>query len=263
MSDIRFPEDLDGSSDPWINFSTQRPQYTRRTGSTRQIRIDDGPGSNTPGPPGTRAPAAASSVSLYFPTGHTINDSLGYDSQEEGIAGALISQFLSSGSGPQDITTNDIDEIATGVGVRSLSAFPGGAVFSRNRGRVANPREFMMFKSPSIREFSFAFTFIPQSEKEAGSLPGIIKFFRQAAYPRESPTRTEYIFPDTFKIAYQNAGGGGIIRIPEVACTSINVTYNPNSISFFRNNGMPVQTTLELSFTELKPIARRLVNEGF
>lgn len=262
MAEIRFPEDLDGFNDPWIVFSTQRPQYSRTGRSTREVKTNDGPVRNTPGAPGTRGPAAARSVSLYFPTGHNISDSLGYDSQEEGVAGALIDKFISNQSGAQEITREDVGDILTGSGTRAASAVvPGGAVFSRNRGRVANPREFMMFKAPSIREFSFSFTFIPQSEKEAESLPNIIRFFRQAAYPIE--TSTEYIFPDTFVISYRGVGGGRIIKIPEVACTSINVTYNPNSISFFRDNGMPVQTTLELSFTELKPISRQLVDEGF
>jgi len=259
MTEIRFPEDLDGFNDPWIVFSTQRPQYSRGGRSTREVKTNDAP----PGPPfpGGRRSAPAGSVSLYFPTGHTINDALGYDSQEEGIAGAVINKFLSSGGGSQEVTENDIKDIAVGSGIRALSALPGGAVFSRDRGRVANPREFMLFKAPSIREFSFSFTFIPQSEKEAESLPDIIRFFRRAAYPEETPT--EYIFPDTFNISYKGAGGGKLVKIPEVACTSVNVTYNPNSISFFRDNGMPVQTTLELSFTELKPISRQLIDQGF
>lgn len=261
MASIRFPEDLDGGTDPWIVFSTQRPQYSRRNRSVTEVQINDSP--PFPGGPiaGGAGAGGGNSVALYFPTGHTINDSLGYESQEEGIAGLAISRILSGGGGAQEIVNADIGEAAKGAGARAAAAaLPGGAVFTRSRGRVANPREFMMFKAPSIREFSFSFTFIPQTKGEADSLPNIIRFFREAAYPVE--TLTEYIFPDTFRIAYKN-GGGGIIKIPEVACTSINVTYNPNSISFFRDNGMPVQTTLELSFTELKPISRQLVGEGF
>jgi len=261
MASLRFPEDLDGGTDPWIVFSTQRPQYSRGGRSTREVQVNDGP----PFPGGPIASGAGAgggnSVALYFPTGHTINDSLGYESQEEGLAGLAISRLLSQGGGAEDVVNADIGEVAAGAAARTAAAAaPGGAVYTRSRGRVANPREFMLFKAPSIREFSFSFTFIPQTKGEADNLPNIIRFFREAAYPVE--TATEYIFPDTFRISYKN-GGGGIIKIPEVACTSINVTYNPNSISFFRDNGMPVQTTLELSFTELKPISRQQVEQGF
>jgi len=54
-----------------------------------------------------------------------------------------------------------------------------------------------------------------------------------------------------------------MIRIPEVALTSVNVAYNPNSISYFRYDNMPVEITMELSFQELRPIDRSMVEQGF
>lgn len=245
----RFPENLDGNTDPWILFTTQSAQYKRRNRSVGDIDLDSKDGN---------------SVALYFPTSHTINDNINYESFEEGFTGFLVNRMLSGGARVEDVTNIDFGESAAAVGRTSLrnlsSVRPGGSVVTRNQGRVTNPREFMMFKSPGIRTFSFSFTFIPQSKSEADSVPEIIKFFRSAAYPEETPL--EYIFPDTFNITYQQANEG-IIKIPELACTSVSVVYNPNSISFFKNNGMPVETTLELSFTELRPVNRTLVEEGY
>jgi hypothetical protein len=247
MAQIRFPEDLNGFSDPWIVFSTQRPRYDRSNRSTGEIRTEGG-----------------SQVALYFPTNHTISDSINYESQEEGMTGRAINRLQQQGADISDITKESVQAVAEGIGRGvtrgAAAALPGGSVIARNQGRVTNPKEFMMFKSPGIREFSFEFTFIPQSEQEAESVTDILRFFRSAAYPEEAAL--EYKFPDTFNISYRQALGG-IIKIPEVACTAISVVYNPNSISFFRNNGMPVETNLSLSFTELRPISKQLVEQGF
>ena len=242
MANLRFPEDLDGNTDPWILFSTQRPQYDRRNRPVSEIEKT----------------GTGDSVGLYFPVGHSISDSLNYGSFEEGLAGMAIDRFSRQGRNTQDITGDDVREVARST-LRDLTPGQVGDVLRRREGKVTNPREFMMFNAPNIRDFSFSFRFVPHSEKEARDVPEIIKFFRLAAYPRESTT--QYIFPDTFKVNYKQ-GGTGIIKLPELACTSVNVTYNPNSISYFRDNGIPVEITLELSFTELRPISRTQVEQG-
>ena len=242
MANLRFPEDLDGNTDPWILFSTQRPKYDRQNRPVSRVTET---GTNN-------------SVGLYFPVGHSISDSLNYGTFEEGLAGMAIDRFSRRGRNVQDITGDDVREVAGSI---ARSATPGniGDVLTRRAGKATNPREFMMFNAPNIRDFSFSFRFVPHSFKEANDVPEIIKFFRVAAYPRESTT--QYIFPDTFKVNYKQ-GGTGIIKLPELACTSVNVTYNPNSISYFVDNGIPVEITLELSFTELRPISRTQVERG-
>lgn len=246
MAQIRFPENLDGYNDPWVVFTTQKPSYKRSNRSTGETQQQEG----------------GDQVALYFPSGHTISDSLNYESYEPGVGGLVFNRvFGNESSDTEEITNQELVGAATRSALRGVGdALTGGSV-SRSQQRVTNPREFMMFSSPGIREFSFSFTFVPQSQTEADAVPRIIQFFRRAAYPEETDG-IEYKFPDAFNISYRQANEG-IIKIPEVACTSITVTYNPNSISFFKNNGMPVETTLELSFTELRPIARSLVDQGF
>jgi len=247
MANLRFPENLDGSSSPWILFATQKPQYDRRSISAKTS-------------------ASGDSVGLYFPTGYTVSDSLDYDTGDLGIIGGTIDKFSSVAGGT---TIDDVRKLVgetagagAGTGLRALSALTGtGDIYKRASQRVANPQEFMLFKSPGMREFSFSFTFLPQSETEADVVPQIIRFFRAAAYPIELNS-LEYRFPDTFAISFQQSPND-VIRMPEVACKSVNVTYNPNSMSYFTNGNQPVETTLELSFTELRPISRSLVEQGF
>jgi hypothetical protein len=246
MANLRFPENLDGSFSPWILFATQRPQYDRRVNAAKASQTGE-------------------SVGLYFPTGHNVSDSLEYDTGELGLIGGTINKFVNNGGGT---TTDNVQKLvqsaraAGGVGARTAAAAVGaGDVYNRANQRVANPQEFMLFKSPGMRDFSFSFTFLPQSQTEADVVPRIIQFFRVAAYPRELDS-LEYQFPDTFAISFQQSSDD-VIRMPEVACTGVNVTYNPNSMSYFTNGNQPVETTLELSFTELRPISRSLVEQGF
>jgi hypothetical protein len=242
---IRFPENLNGYNDSWILFTTQRPTYQRKNQSIGATSILEG----------------GEIVALYFPTGHTISDNLNYESYEPGIAGLIYNRvFGNETSDTEELSNTDIAAGATSSALRGIGSAISGGTAARNQQKVTNPREFMMFRSPGIREFSFSFTFIPQSQAEASSVPEIIHFFRKAAYPEET-SGIEYKFPDAFNIQYK--ASSDIIKIPEVVCTAVTVTYNPNSISFFRNNGMPVETTLELSFMELRPISRGLVEEGY
>ena len=247
MANLRFPETLDGTFSPWILFAAQRPTYNRRANAPKVSQTGD-------------------SVGLYFPTGHTVSDELNYDTDELGLLGGTINSFMNNGSGT---TTDEVKELvkdtASNVGragVRgAASAVGAGGIYNRANRKVSNPQEFMLFNSPGMRSFSFSFSFLPQSQNEADTVPQIIQFFRKSAYPRELNT-LEYEFPDTFAISFQQSADD-IIRMPELACTSVSVSYNPNSMSYFTRGSQPVETTLELSFTELRPISRSLVEQGF
>jgi len=54
-----------------------------------------------------------------------------------------------------------------------------------------------------------------------------------------------------------------MIKIPEVACTGVEVTYNSNTQSYFTRGNIPVQIDLSVSFQELKAITRDDIDEGF
>jgi hypothetical protein len=245
MANLRYPENLDGSNTPWILFNTQKPQYNRRINSAK-------------------VSSTGESVGLYFPVGHTVADELNYETGELGLVGGLIDKFSSGG-----VTNDGVKKLvesaraAGGVGARAAAGAVGaGDVYNRANQRVPNPQEFMLFKSPGMRSFSFSFTFLPQSQTEADTVPRIIRFFRAAAYPVELDS-LEYQFPDTFSVSYSEGTSDNVIRMPELACTGVSVTYNPNSMSYFTNGNQPVETTMELSFTELRPISRSLVEQGF
>lgn len=264
IGNLRYPIDLDGDGNPWVTFSTHRPRYAN--GGTK-----------------INTEISGDAVSMYIPSGMAISDSIRYESHQEGLLGAAIERF--NRGTITDVSMDDITSIATqnteniaslataaagglaggGPGALVGAALPSTgnikALFQRERGRIMNPREYMLFKAPSIREFPFNFTFIPQSEEEAKEVPKIIKFFRKAAYPAMHERGIDYIFPDAFTITFGRTSS--MIRIPEVVLTSVDVTYNPNSISYFEYDRMPVEITMEMSFQELRPIDRGMVEQGY
>jgi len=264
IGNLRYPINLDGDGSPWVIFSTHRPRYVR---DSTKINTD----------------VTGDSVAMYIPSGFAVSDSIRYESHQEGLLGVALERFNKGTI--TDVTMDDITSIAaenTENIASSLSAAAGGAVgggpgallglavpsagdikarIQRGRGRIMNPREYMMFKAPNMREFPFNFTFIPQSEEEAKEVPKIIRFFRRAAYPSMHQRGVDYIFPDAFSITFGQTKS--MIKVPEVVLTSVNVAYNPNSISYFERGNMPVEITIEMSFQELRPIDRGMVEEGY
>jgi len=260
VGNLRYPEDLGGQT-PYVQFMTRRAQYNATA---------EGVSLNPTG----------NSVTLYIPTNISVSDSLRYESVATGVVGAVMEK------GVENLTGDDLGAIAfqnaeaiagvaggalgskvgnftalaTGVGVAGVVGNIKSEV-SKTRQRVMNPREFMLFRAPTIRQFGYNFTFIPKSYGEAASIPSIIRFFRQAAYPSLHSGGIDYVFPDAFTVKYGNTSS--MIKIPEVVCVAVNVTYNPNSVSFYRLDNMPVEITMQLSFQELKPIDQSLVAQGY
>lgn len=266
--DLFFPSDLNGV-DPYIAFIPHQAQYNNRGASVlNQI--------------------GEKSVALYVPPGVTISDSIQYDTKQEGLLGTAIDRFQQgtlTDIGKEEITslaTERAQDLATAAGGALGSIFGGGgaligavaggsavdnaqAIAQRSRGRVLNPREFMLFKSPDMRSFSFQFRMIPKRPSESSTITEIIKFFRTASYPALTEGGIDYAFPQAFTVRFGNLPS--YIKMPEVVCTGVEVSYNPTSPSYFESEDLqqnePVETTLSLSFQELKPITRGLVEQGY
>jgi hypothetical protein len=248
-------------------FSTQRPVYDK-VGTA------------------LRSDPTGRSTTFYIPTGYSVSDSIRYQSAQGGTVGYLIDRFADGSItdiGVGDVTevaSQNVDALAAGAaaGLGAVAGGIGGAAaggfltqaaitgevqnrFRRAQGRTTNPREYMMFEAPDLRTFSFDFSMIPQSEKEANDVIRIVRFFRLASYPELSATGYTYLFPDLFKITIGN--NDSIIRIPEVACTGVDVTYNSNAMSYFTRGNIPVQIDISLSFQEMKAITRADIEQGF
>ena len=264
MGTLRYPDNVTNRDTPYVLFQVKRAQYSGRGNETLST-VDNSYGA----------------VAIYMPQNIAINDSQRYEATSTGAIGALydvvgrgksvtVEDIIAAGLANPDVVGG-----AVGAAVGAATGGAGGAVIggltsAQVVGGIAaeaqkdiqstlNPREFMLFKAPTIRTFSMEFTFVPRNENEAKSVPAIIKYFRQASYPISSGFT--YNFPPAFVVRF--SGSDNMIKMPQVVCTSVSTTYNPNAQSFFRKDKFPVEVNLQLSFQELQPIDSQLVEEGF
>lgn len=235
-----------------------------------------------------RVPALAEkplgSVTLYMPSGHTVNDNLAYDNVDTGIGGQLVNAAGTSANTGEfiDKLKNNAKPLVQTAVSQQLANFSqekglvGGAAGQAliNSGQVVNPHTQMLFKSPQLRQFTYSFKMIPRTIEEAREMVKIVQFFRVAAYPETGNGGDEtgagtvemstFKFPDIFEITFLNKGKQNKNMISQMHSylTSVNVTYNSSTPAFYAD-GMPSEIDLQLTFQESKALNRALIMKGY
>lgn len=224
--------------------------------------------------------SALGSASLYMPAGLQINDNLSYDNTDTGIGGMLVNSYQGAASATEFLKTVAdsspqladrfiSQKLAEASQNKGLAGGAAGQVLI-NRGEVVNPHTQMLFRSPALRQFNFSFKMMPRSKAEAKEILKIVQFFRLAAYPSLGNTGNKqlnmatYSFPDVFEIKYlsNNRVNDKLIKFGRAYLTSINVTYNQTSPSFYED-GMPSEIDLSLTFQETKALSREDIKAGY
>jgi len=136
-----------------------------------------------------------------------------------------------------------------GVQVQSIFSSAGGTV---------TPNEILIFRGSENLSFNVQFKFIPKNEKEANEIQEIIGKFKTYCLPKLTlgkfimktpPIWDITIVTNTDKISTRN-----LIRYEYMALLNVNVTYSEGSSTLlYYRNGLPVDTTLSLSFKCLFP----------
>ena len=220
------------------------------------------------------------SICLYMPTGIEINDQMIYndDSRKMGaFAETLFSDNYKDIFNPTTLTS---PEALTAAGFIGGQAFGGSGVMSallgaglgtivsteiqRGSGKVANPNEIVMYSSTALRTFSFAWTILPDSAKESQQATGLIKMFRKAAHATKD-NKLLITVPDHVIVSFHGAGAKGVemIQLPPCVIESVNVSYNPNNTSFFKENNSPVEIGLAVTLKEMVPLYSDDIDRGY
>lgn len=230
---------------------------------------------------------------LYLPLSFQVNDGFNYQQANLGVTGAAVAKGLAAGD---DISSSFINSLLEGG--NALYDFFTGSAASGEASRLAaarginsiplvipqevksavgitarvtmNPNVRTMFNGVAVREFNFQFKFIPTSAKEATVVKNIIRFFRQHAYPTTigggDNFSLAYNYPNMFKIKLMSdTGNGKFSRVgtPIKLCylKSISSIYNPQT-AVLHHDGSPIETDINLTFTEYKALTRQdIINE--
>ena len=220
-------------------------------------------------------------IALYMPP--QLNVSYGMEYSESEISGAseilygIFKGFQNTGridlkglqSGPaanllKDQATSMVNAIPGLGGARDLRSIELGA--------IPSPKMELMFRGVSRREFSFAFTFLPESKYDMLEVQAIIEEFKLRMHPEfdaNSGTRRQSI-PDIFEIAYHHTQGRNLNlhRIASCFLKKMDVTYGGDQFQTFKSDGdsmdgAPIRTTMTLNFGEIELIDREMIKQGF
>ena len=239
------------------------------------------------------------SIALYMPTDIQINDQMVYneDSRKMGaLAETLFSGNYEDAFNPTTLTSTAaltaigfVGGKAAGFGKTVAGKLPligglskkllgsgGSGVMSalagaglaqvvsteiqRGSGKIANPNEILMYQSTAMRTFSFSWTILPDSLDESKQAAGLIKMFRMSAHARKDNLMIVTV-PDHVIVSFH--GAKDMIQLPPCVIESVNVTYIPNSSSFFKENNAPVEIGLVISLKEMAPIYAGDVDKGY
>ena len=262
----KYPEDLADQNQDMIQFDVLKyvPNKLKQdTGSFATFEENRGIGDDLKG----RKPIG--SVFLPIPGGirddQTVDWGEGRMNPVEAAAANVALKFLTGqdavgevGKIGEQLKARQ-NEVAGGLSIALSQAAVGGSggLLTRQTGAIMNPNMELLFKSPQLRPFQFAFQLTPRSRKEATTVMKIIRLFKQAMAPIRSDSMLFLKSPHTFRIKYLTRGKkthpyiGGI---KECALLSLGVDYTPDQNYSTYEDGVMTSYQIQMQFKELEPV---------
>ncbi len=216
-------------------------------------------------------------IALYLPNKLVNSGTIGYNNVEFELiqAGASVINEIGNGDAVgaalaaagigSRIAASIVDGIASVGGINPNAS----AALQQVTGLAINPRQQQIFQGVQTRGFDFTFSFAPKNQKEAVEVSKIIRAFRKLSHPSISHGAFLNV-PDEFEIRYYKVFNNGVVaenlflnKIGRCALTAVNVDYTPNGINATFPDGSPVRTSLTMQFTELRPLVREDIEEGY
>jgi hypothetical protein len=211
-------------------------------------------------------------IGLFMPEG--INTS--YDNEYEALSvtatlglGGFAAQALSAKNGAVEDINPYIAEAAATLATKILGGDASATKLGlfATTGRVVNPQLEMLYTSPVLRRFVFDFRMVPRNRKEADDIKAIIYFLKLFSAPTvpDNSTGRYFIPPAQFEIEFYDGNNNlnaNLFKTKKCVLSSINIDFAPNGYATF-DDGMPVETRMQLTFQETAIIDRTAVGEGY
>ncbi len=222
-------------------------------------------------------------INLYMPEGLNFVDRHDYDAVS--VTDALGGLGL--------VGTGSTTEIAARLGEQARVA--GVSLLGQNitdlalynSGYALNPQLQVLFKGSKNREFVFTFKFIPRNSYEALTIESIIRTLRYHAAPNYQTTGPDglegtlglgsgasnnsryFIPPSQFEIEFLVMDQSTAVyndkmpRIAQCVLTNIDVNYAPSGQFAAYQDFQPVETQLQLTFTETVVLTKPDIQAGY
>lgn len=196
-------------------------------------------------------------VHLFIPTGFQVSDGANFNGIELGMVAATKKVANTEGKAADVFDGTDKTVMALKA-IEGITGDPGGAsaVAAMEQGVAFNPQTALAFEGVNLRQFSFAFSLVPESADEAEDARRIENFFRKYMYP-ESTTGFSMKYPPKFKIQFfvGEEENKHYPMIHDCYLAGVEATFNPDSNAFFVD-GQPTAVDISLSFSEAKMLTR-------
>ena len=252
-------------------------------------------------------------ISLYMPPSVSVAYNINYADKEVGIIAETGMKAINKLLQMKEISwraagaagLDALKEVGKGglqlgkeVGIEALDAVAPGAstVIALHRGAIITPRMEIMLEGVGRRSFTFTFSFIPKSVKEAEVVKDIIYSFKYHMHPKYNDNAIsgtgvpdhirghglvkplaagigrEMNIPSTFDIQYmyQNGPNNYLNKISTCFLTSMDVQYGGDRFTAYEptigNSGAgapPQKSQITLNFTEMEIITKEAIAEGF
>jgi hypothetical protein len=216
------------------------------------------------------------SVQLYMPSGLQFTDGASYNGVEIGVISAgqrfrnINADNIKSKKGKDFLSTDEgvvvglkiLDKIGVNQNLLAATAL--------EKKVALNPATALAFENVNLRQFSFAFTLVPESSEESKDIRDIENFFRKYMYPKVEGFISHY--PPSFEIKFfdpiseeEMNESRYMPMIHDCYLAGVDVTINPEGNSFHKakDGFAPTSTQITLAFAEGRMLSRHdIYNES-
>ena len=180
------------------------------------------------------------------------------------VAGKAAFDILGSGMAGTVDKPNASGAALLGSTVSSLMLKAAGmnvaaeTILARGAGIIPNPNMELLFRSPELRNFGFAYKLTARGREEAKMIRRIIRYFKEGMSPRKEPGGNNYFLktPNVFKIEFKtsNQQNQSMPKFKTCALRGFTTDYSPDKMWAAYHDGHPVSVTIVMEFGELEPI---------
>ena len=162
---------------------------------------------------------------------------------------------------------NQGGQIASGlisqVGGSALGSAQGRNIKNRAAGKAINPHLEMFFQSVDFRTFTFDFKMSPRSRKEAQNINRIVQLLKYASAPAllDGEHGWYFAYPNVFDITMFKETKTH--KIARSALTGIQVDHSGAGVNSTFYDDYPVETNLNVQFTELEIMTKGKIDQGY
>jgi hypothetical protein len=213
---------------------------------------------------------------IYLPAPESLqfSDSATYNDTELGFTGKQMSNAASAvtggGGGIGSLfgaglnALKNIPKDMGGIIQAASAALPVGedikSAISIGTGTTLNKNITSEFTAVGTRAYTFQFQLIPKNTSEADKIKTIVRAFRLGLYPTGNDYQLKY--PPKWKIQIVTSpnGTGDLTYLPKIfeTCymTQFSSSYNTGG-NIWRTDGAPLDTTINLSFSETRALTKQ------